>query len=229
MQKNKFLLDLILQRTGPFLKLGGRNVLNDYMRGGADALVNFLTANNLQQKYLRMVFADLKAELNQIKKYIPTGSFKKVVSIGSGNGILELLLVQEGQTQELLLVDIEDTPELYHGFNINGSGYANLIDSSNFIKSNTEFSSKVYVCNPTKEKLPEFKFSLLLSTLSMGFHYPCDEYVEFVTEQSLFNSFVVLDKRRDAPDAGFVQILKKFSVIYFIKNKKHDRFFLKRN
>jgi hypothetical protein len=63
----------------------------------------------------------------------------------------------------------------------------------------------------------------------MGFHYPCDEYTDFILSKSMVNSFVILDKRIDKLDAGFLKILENFSVIHLIKEEKYNRFFLKRN
>jgi len=227
---SQFLSDLILQRTDPFLKLGGRNALmNWFSQGNINGLVSFLKVNNLVSDYLRMVFENYKSEIILLMDKLPRKALKRIVSIGPGNGIFELLLVCENLTTDLCLIDIERTPEHYHGFNLKGSGYANLQTTKAFIESNIQSPLNITLCNPTKEPLPEFEYSLFISILSMGFHYPCDEYTDFIISKSTINSFVIFDKRIDTADVGFQKILKNFSVIHLIKGKKYDRFFLKRN
>lgn len=226
----QFLSDLILQRTDPFLKLGGGNALmNWFSQGNIDGLVNFLKVNNLVSDYLRMVFENYKSEIISLMDKLPRKALKRIVSIGPGNGIFELLLVRENLTTDLCLIDIEKTLEHYHGFNLKGSGYANLQTTKTFIKSNIKSPLNITLCNPTKEPLPEFEYSLFISILSMGFHYPCDEYTDFIISKSIVNSFVIFDKRKDKPDAGFQKILENFSVTHLIEEEKYDRFFLKRN
>jgi len=227
---SQFLSDLILQRTEPFLKLGGGNALmNWFSRGNINGLVNFLKVNNLVSDYLRMVFENYKSEIISLIDKLPRKALKRIVSIGPGNGIFELLLVRENLTTDLCLIDIERTLEHYHGFNLKGSGYANLQTTKTFIESNIRSPLNITLCNPTKEPLPEFEYSLFISILSMGFHYPCDEYADFIISKSIINSLCIFDKRINEPDAGFEKILKNFSVIYSIKEKKYVRFFLKRN
>ena len=91
----QFLSDLILQRTDPFLKLGGGNALmNWFSQGNIDGLVNFLKVNNLVSDYLRMVFENYKSEIISLMDKLPRKALKRIVSIGPGNGIFELLLVR---------------------------------------------------------------------------------------------------------------------------------------
>jgi hypothetical protein len=227
---SQFLSDLILQRTGPFLRLGGGNALSNWLsRGDTNSLVNFLKVNNLVSDYLRMVFENYKSEIISLMDKLPRKALKRIVSIGPGNGIFELLLVRENLTTDLCLIDVERTLEHNHGFNLKGSGYANLQTTKTFIESNIKSPLNITLCNPTKEPLPEFEYSLFISILSMGFHYPCDQYTDFIISKSMVNSFVILDKRIDKLDAGFLRILENFSVIHSIKEEKYNRFFLKRN
>jgi hypothetical protein len=226
---SQFLTDLILQRTGPFLKLGGKIALNNWaVKGDINGLANYLSVNNLTSKYLNMVIDDFKIELNEIKKNIQRDSLFRIASIGPGNGLLELLLVREGITTDLLLIDIERTAEHYHGFNVKGSGYASLSSTKNFIERNIDTTIRIQTCNPTIEPLPDFNYNLLISILSMGFHYPCDDYINFIINNSSENSLVVFDKRIGAPDSGFQKISTYFTQKHLIKGQKHIRYFLQR-
>ena len=221
-----FLANLILQRTGPFIKLGGGAALNNWFsNGNKNGLVEFLLKNNIVDEFLNLIFRDLKSEIEQLRKYISNKKFEKIVSVGPGNGLIELLILDQGFTSEILLIDIERSDEHYHGFNPKGSGYANLSMTKNFLEVNIDKDVKIILCNPLRESIPEFKFTLFISLLSMGFHYPCNDYVDFVMNNSESDSIVVIDKRRDVPDSGFDKLKKIFPPTLSIASKKSDRFF----
>jgi hypothetical protein len=223
-----FLTNLILQRTGPFLKLGGAPALNEWFSNGdKKGLLSFLLEEKLINDYLKILLDDVKSEISELRKLIPSGALDRIVSIGPGNGLIELILISEGFTSELLLIDIEQTAQHHHGFNAKGSGYASLTSTKNFILKNLEKNLQIHTCNPTKDALPEFEFTLLISLLSMGFHYPCDDYYEFISSQSSNNSFIVFDKRRGTVDEGFEKLNKKFSILNYIQSTKSDRVILK--
>lgn len=226
---SQFLTDLILQRTGPFIKLGGIQALNEWFaKGDVTGLVQYLQSRNLVSEYLRMVVEECRADATALKNCIPRESLQKIVSIGPGNGLFELFLLDEGNTTDLMLIDIERTPGHYHGFNSKGSGYASLSATKKFIEDNVDASLKIHTCNPSMQHLPDFKFTLLVSILSMGFHYPCDEYVDFVLRNGTEGSLVVIDKRIGAPDSGFEKMAMSLLERRSIKARKSTRVFLQR-
>ena len=222
-----FFADLILQRTGPFIELGGGAVLNNWFsNGNKNGLVEFLLTNNIVDEYLHLLFRDLKPEIEELRNNISNEKFEKIVSVGPGNGLIELLILDQGLTSEILLIDIERSDEHYHGFNPKGSGYANLSMTQKFLEENIDRDVKIILCNPLREAIPEFKFTLFISLLSMGFHYPCNDYVNFITDNSESNSIVVIDKRRDVPDSGYDGLKIMFPPVFSIASKKSDRVFL---
>ena len=75
-----------------------------------------------------------------------------------------------------------------------GSGYCSLEEAKNFLILNDIPESKIKICNPQYKKLPMFKFDLLVSFLSMGFHCPCDDYVDFILANHKPNSILIFDK-----------------------------------
>jgi hypothetical protein len=226
----QFLSDLVLQRTTPFIKLGGAAALNDWFsKGDSNQIVKYLTENYILDEYLALVLDEMKAELAFLLQFLPPTALQKIVSVGPGNGLLELFLVLEGHTSELTLIDIERTSDHRHGFNATGSGYANLETTRKFIESNVDSAVKVSTYNPKKQKLPPVSYSVLISMLSMGFHYPCDEYVNFIINNSSENCFLIFDKRRGTVDSGFLHISKAFSPIHVHASAKSDRIFFRRS
>ena len=222
----EFLANLVLQRTGAFLALGGASALSNWFNyGDKESIANHLIKNNLTEKYIEALFYEISSEVKELRKYIGDGSLDRIVSIGPGNGLVELYLLSEGLTSEILLVDIEDTSNHHHGFEIKGSGYASLEATKSFLQKNT--NANIRVCNPYKEALPEFKFTLFISLLSMGFHYPCDEYVSFIEENAAANAMMVFDMRKGIIDIGGKSLLDKFYTHDVIPERKSDRVFLK--
>ena len=125
--------------------------------------------------------------------------------------------------EKILLIDIEKTESQNHGFNEKGSGYANLIDTKNFLITNDISSNKIITCNPEKHKIPKFKFDLLISLFSMGFHYPCNEYTDFILKNASHRSKIIYDKRRNVFDKGHETLQQKLKFLKKIPRIKHDR------
>jgi hypothetical protein len=222
-----FFSNLILQRTGPFIKLGGEPILDSWFsHGEKNSLFEFLSRNKLLDVYIKMIMADLHLELTELTKNIPESNFERVISVGPGNGLVELLILKLGLTSELLLIDIEKTKEHYHGFNRRGSGYADLNTTKMFLELNIDYPVRIHICNPLKDEIPNFKFSLFTSLLSMGFHYPCDEYADYITRNAEANSMIIFDKRLSSHDPGFEKLSQCFTNCISIRSGKSERVFL---
>lgn len=225
-----FISNLVLQRTAPFLKLGGKNALNDWFdAGSSEGLFKFLNDNKLVDEFLHLAFEEILTEIKSFRKILPQNCLDTIVSIGPGNGIIEFILASEGYTSNIVLIDIERTDYHYHGFNNKGAGYANLQATKSFILENTSQNIEVHTCNPSRDELPSVEYSLLISFFSMGFHFPCDDYVHFIKNQGKPNSIVAIDKRRGTDDNGFNEILKSFSPIGRVTGSKSDRWILSAN
>ena len=103
-----------------------------------------------------------------------------------------------------------------------GSGYANLTDTKNFLIANVP-SNKIITCNPEKQKITKFKFDSLISLFSMGFHYPCNEHIDFILKNASHRSKIIYDKRRNVFDKGHETLQQKLKFFKKIPRIKHDR------
>jgi hypothetical protein len=228
--ESEFFTNLILQRTGPFIKLGGADALNNWFSfGDKKGLVEFLQSKNMVHTYLNLLLSELSLELEQLKKNIPKEKLGRIVSVGPGNGLMELLILAQGVTSKILLIDIEKTDVHYHGFNEKGSGYASLATTKKFLEINVDRPIEIILCNPVKDPIPDFRFSLFISLLSMGFHYPCNDYVNFIIKNAETDAVAVIDKRRDVFDDGYDKLRDFFSLKQALPWQKSDRVFLKKN
>jgi hypothetical protein len=223
----EFLANLILQRSGSFTKNGGREALQTWFRTGEKAqLAAFLTDNKILNRFLRETVQECLDEADELVANLPRSCFNRVISIGPGNGLLELCLFKKTGANALLLIDIEETDLHQAGFAAQGSGYASLDATKVFLTMNGVPEEAVKTCNPKSEPLPRFSFDLLMSILSMGFHYPCDDYLDFILENRNCDARVVVDRRDETVDAGFEALREIMRVEKRISLFKRERVFL---
>jgi hypothetical protein len=225
----RFMEDLVLQRTGPFIKLGGAAPLGQWMANGQRAqLLAFLTTNNLLQSYLKEVIREISDEVDNLVSSLPPRSYTRVASIGPGNGIVELLLTKRMPVKAMFLIDIEESDGHQHGFASHGSGYASLRATRDFLVANGVPAGSISACNPKKTSLSAFPSDLILSILSMGFHYPCDDYADFIQQSLQGGGQAVFDKRRGAADTGYDAIGRSLRLVKSVPFKKSDRVYFQK-
>lgn len=228
-ESRQFIEDLVLQRTGPFIRLGGATALGEWTASGQRSqLFEFLAANHLLQGYLEEALREISQDTDVLISNLPHGRFDRIVSIGPGNGILELLLMQRMPVKALLLIDIEDSDVHRHGFAPHGSGYASLRATRDFLAANGVDEGSIFLCNPRTTPLPTFPADLILSILSMGFHYPCDDYTGFILRNLQGEGRLVFDKRRGKADAGCAALGKSLRLVSSIPSPKSDRMFFQK-
>ena len=223
-----FFQDLILQRTTPFLELGGANALKEWMlNGNKDQLTRYLVDNDLLNVYLEKVTNEIANDVNQLIKFSEINAVDNLVSIGPGNGILELFFYIQKPFKKILLIDIESSLTHQHSFYDEGSGYASLKSTKNFLIANNIPAEKIFICNPKNNSLPSFKFDLLISIISMGFHYPCNDYADFILTNIDKAGSLIFDKRKNVLDIGFQRLSECLKIKNQIESGKRIRVFFK--
>lgn len=216
--------DLILQRTGAFLEIPGANVVlqNWFSHGDREGLYDHLIRTSSLDYYITKTLNGLKEEAGLIAEELPH-SGGSLISIGPGNGIIELILARTMHLSDLLLVDIERTAHCHHGYNQQGAGYADLRETRGSLTRQLNDTTNVRTWNPKKQPAPKFRFDFLISILSMGFHYPCDEYTSFILKNAKNGSLVIIDKRKGVPDYGFDVLSKGRKIKRVSGNTKSER------
>ncbi len=222
------LANLILQRTGTFIAWGGANALKHWLKTGEKPqLAAFLADSGRTAEFVKLTFAEITAEFEELRPHIAALAPASAVSIGPGLGFFEILMYNTSRPN-LLLIDIEQSAEHQHGYAQSGSGYSSLASCRNFLIGNSAEPAHITCCNPRKEPLPEAGFDIVVSLLSMGFHYPCDEYVAFITKGLRQGGLMIIDKRTGAPDAGWAALLPLFDVVKSTPASKSERLVLAR-
>ena len=226
-----FYRNLLLQRTNILFDTGGASAFRRWAESGDASQIDAgFFDEDVRRRVVMQAEAEYDREASQLIDFVAGRALRDLVSIGPGNAILETILVSRLSTlQTVSLIDIENTGSHHHGYAEKGAGYASLSASRDFMINNGVSPSVVRVCNPVTQALPTDSFDFLISILSMGFHYPCDSYVEYIVAKCRIGGIVVIDLRRGVDDVGFSKILGSgFNVINCVQFGKFQRVVLDR-
>ena len=116
----EFLANYILQRTDIFIKSGGGRVLNSWLNGSNKiGLANYLINQKKVKTFLDHTVYAIKKEVDELISSFDLKKIDNIVSIGPGNGILELLLLRkiEFEINLRLYQVLEDTSYLETAYN----------------------------------------------------------------------------------------------------------------
>jgi len=164
-------------------------------------------------------FSICKKEFDQIKSYFPRTN-NNILSIGCGVGGLEYFF---SSIKHLTMLDLIDrnfvSKKIIYGFNIlNTEGYNNLDCTRDFLISNRFPKKKFKIFDYDKDKLPQKKYDLIISLLSLDFHYPFSIYKNYIKKVSTSHTVLILDTNR--PNY-FKSIYKTVKIIKKVTNDIH--------
>lgn len=142
---------------------------------------------------LQAVTAELADIFDKIAPQIERVAPRRLADIGCGQAFIDLLIHRRFGC-DLVLIDIEDSPDLHFGFADEGAGYADLSNARAFLVANGVPDSAITTINPRKEDLGDVgTVDMAISLLSCGFHYPVKTYAGFFRNQ--VDKAILLDCR----------------------------------
>ena len=217
----KFYLDrktaglVVLQRIeliSPFMKkirkLFGRHIFTNFI------IKYFLDIENIKKKYYLL----MKGELNLLKKFINFDN-KKVLSIGSGIGGLEVLIGQEFNSNFSLIEKNYISKKVKYGWDLNNEeAYNDLNLVKFFFNKNGIGNEKFKIFDFDTDSLPSEKFDIIISLYSLDYHYDFKIYSEYLKKVSHKETVIVFDTIR--ADSYF-EIFKKVLIIKEEANTTH--------
>lgn len=187
-----FVVDLILQRTRPYIALAGKDPLAEWTRTGRrDHLLPALGGS--VEAYVAAAVAEIAADVDQYVELAAGRKSARLVSIGCGSGIAEALVCRALKCEAVLLVDVESGGS-GHGFADEAAGYGNLQRAEALMRANG-VTCEVSTWNPRAQPEPRFRFDLLLSIYAMGFHFPATAYDGFIERNRQPGALVIHDAR----------------------------------
>ena len=215
---NKAARLVILQRIeliSPFLKrirkLFGRifftNIVTKY----------FLNSKQIGFKY----YEAMQNEFLTFKKYIDFDKDKLFLSIGGGLGGLEIVVNENLPNKDYYFIErnfVSKKVKYGWGGKINNEAYNNLAIQKEFLENNGMRNSQINIFDYDKDKLPVQKFDVIISLLSLDYHYDFEVYIEYLREISNPNTKIIFDTIRHD---HFLQIFKNVKVLAIQENTTH--------
>ncbi len=208
---------IVLQRielANPFLinlrKFFGRYIFSNFITK------HFLNANLIGKKYYDVMLE----EFSTIEKFIENND-EIFLSIGGGVGGLELIINQKFKNNHYYFIErnyVSKKVKYGWGGMINDEAYNNLDLQKTFLKMNDINENQIKIFDYDKDNLPEKKFDVIISLLSLDYHYDFDIYLKYLKKVSKLNTRIIFDTIRAE---YFKKIFKKVEVIRSDTNTVH--------
>tara|TARA_B100001057_G_scaffold287834_1_gene287882 strand:+ start:82 stop:783 length:702 start_codon:yes stop_codon:yes gene_type:complete len=208
---------VVLQRieiASPFLlkirKLFGRYIFSNFITK------YFLNINSIEKDYFKI----MTEEFFTIEKFIDVRD-KSILSIGGGIGGLELIINQKQKDKEFFFIErnyISKKVKYGWGGMANNEAYNNLEVQKEFLKMNGMKENQINIFDYDNDDLPEIKFDLIISLLSLDYHYDFNIYIEYLKKVSKSDTKIIFDTIRADE---FRKIFKNVEVIKSEINTVH--------
>ena len=183
-------------------KLFGRYIFSNFITK------YFLNSNSIAKKY----HVVMSKEFSTIERFIKN-EYKSFLSIGGGIGGLELIINQNFKNNDYYFIErnyVSKKVKYGWGGMNNDEGYNNLDLQRNFLKLNEMGENQIKIFDYDNDNLPERNFDVIISLLSLDYHYDFNIYVEYLKKVSKINTKIIFDTIRAE---YFKKIFKNVEII----------------
>ena len=160
---------------------------------------NVITKYFLNSKLIgRKYFEVMLKEFSTIEKFIDPND-KSFLSIGGGLGGLELIINQNFKNKNYYFIErnyISKKVKYGWGGMENQEAYNDLDLQKNFLEMNEMTKDQIKIFDYDKDNLPEKKFDVIISLLSLDYHYDFNIYLEYLKKVSKSNTKIIFDTIR---------------------------------
>ena len=208
---------VVLQRIElltPFLvkirKLFGRYIFSSFITRF------FLDKKKIGQEYFKIMLE----EFSTIKRFISFED-KNYLSIGGGIGGLELIINQNFKDNKYFFIErnyVSKKVRYGWGGMLNDEAYNDLQLQKKFLIKNAMNENQISIFDYDKDKLPENKFDIIISLLSLDYHYDFNLYIDYLKRVSTINTKIIFDTIRAD---HFKKIFKNVEIIKTDLNTIH--------
>ena len=189
---------------------------------GRNFFTNIITKYFLNSKQIGIKYYEaMQSEFLTFKEYIDFNEDEHFLSIGGGLGGLELIINENLQNKNYHFIERNFvSKKVVYGWSgkINNEAYNDLNIQKNFLEINGMKPSQINIFDYDKDKLPDQKFDVIISLLSLDYHYDFEIYIEYLRKISNLNTKIIFDTIR--PDY-FLKIFKNVKVIALQENTTH--------
>jgi len=204
-------IELISSFLKKIRKLFGRNFFTSIITK------YFLNSKQIGSKY----YEAMQSEFLTFKEYIDFNEDEHFLSIGGGLGGLELIINENLQNKNYHFIERNFvSKKVVYGWSgkVNNEAYNDLNIQRSFLEINGMKPSQINIFDYDKDKLPNQKFDVIISLLSLDYHYDFEIYIEYLRKISHLNTKIIFDTIR--PDY-FLKIFKNVKVIATQENTIH--------
>ena len=178
---------------------------------------SFITKFFLNEKLIGESYHNIMLnEFSTIEKFINKED-NLFLSIGGGLGGLELIINEKFDNRIYHFIErnfISKKVKYGWGGMTNSEAYNDLNLQKNFLETNGLKNEQINIYDYDKDDLPNIKFDLVISLLSLDYHYDFDIYINYLKKISKPNTKIIFDTIRAD---HFKSIFKNVEII-----KTHD-------
>jgi len=160
---------------------------------------SFITKFFLNEKLIGESYHNIMLnEFSTIEKFINKED-NLFLSIGGGLGGLELIINEKFDNRNYHFIErnfISKKVKYGWGGMTNSEAYNDLNLQKNFLETNGLKNEQINIYDYDKDDLPNIKFDLVISLLSLDYHYDFDIYINYLKKISKPNTKIIFDTIR---------------------------------
>ena len=176
----------------------------------------FLNPDLIGKKYHEVMLN----EFLTIEKFINSND-NYFLSIGGGIGGLEILINKKFLNKNYYFIErnyISKKVKYGWGGMSNNEAYNDLNLQKTFLKMNNMLEEQINIFDYDKGNLPEKKFDIIISLLSLDYHYDFNLYIDYLKKVSKTDTKIIFDTIRAD---YFKKIFKNVDIIRTDENTVH--------
>ncbi len=170
-----------------------------------------------QNKNLEQITEDLfLSEIKTFKDFLPK-SANNIIDIGCGLGIINIHLnkIYNNEPNFFLLDKNRIDKKIKYGFSSKYESYNDLNETKNILLNNNVKNSCIHIYDVDKIIQINNKIDLVISLKSMGYHYPFENYLEFLKLHCTSETKFIFDvSANNFNENLFKKYFKNIKVIY---------------
>ena len=163
-------------------------------------------------------------EFNQLKKFLPR-NVNYILDIGSGLGIIDIYLNNHfNNVPKFTLIDKTHLEKkVSYGFDNRGQFYNNFDLTLDFLKENGINGERINLIDVDLKESICNNYDLVISLLSMGYHYPVDQYLEILKKNTNKNTIFIFDIADEYNNFNDIsQLFEEVNIIYKSQEIRHN-------
>ncbi len=217
---------IITPKTARLIVLQRIELLNNFLVKirklfGRYIFSNFVTKYFLNHKLIgHTYYQTMLNEFLTIKRFINSEDIY-LLSIGGGIGGLEVIINEKLKDKNYYFIErnyVSKKVKYGWGDMTNDEAYNDLNLQKTFLKENNMKEDQINIFDYDQDDLPEVKFDLIISLLSMDYHYNFDLYKDYLKRVSKPNTKIIFDTIRAE---HFKSVFKNVEIIKTDTNTVH--------